>query len=265
MARYRMGKTGAVGPRRMPVVIPEPAPPDWITKTRARALAEDAGSLVPADQFERYRRWGLLGEPVDGRWPPATVERLLIVKRLPDSEPRLRPLPRRVLYLRRNILVFPIDPTYVRQAMMDTVPSLTRPVHKLAQVADALAAMGGRMAGRTVPRSGGHSRLRHPKDWIDLLMDTQPQQVGDADRFAPRIAAWYAWSSLLGTIDPSIPPEEQVLLVAILSLAHAKRRGEWMARTWEGDKGRFADTQAQPMTDPTELAWGEYSQLLRRE
>ena len=217
------------------------------------------------DQFERFRRWGLLGEAMDGRWPPATVERLLIIKRLPDREPRLRPLPRRVVYLRRNNLVFPIDPTCVRKAMIEVVPSITRPMHKLAQVDQALAGMAGRMAGGAVRRASPHPRPTHPTDWIDLLQETRPHQAGDADRFAPRVGAWYAWGSLLGTLDPPIPLEEQVLLVAILSLANDKHVGEWMARTWEGDQGRFADTQVQPMADPTELAWREYSQLLRRE
>lgn len=227
-----------------------------------RSLVEQRGTPVTHAQFVRFRKAGLLGETDHGRYPPITVDRLLVVRRLSEEEPRLRSLPRRVLYVRRNAVAFPIEPHDVREAMIAVVPAIQRPMHKLGRVDAALAELGLRLAGVSgTPRGRRRPQPSHPAEWIELLNETRSRPGDAADRFTAGVDGWYAWSGMLGPVD-SIPPEEQVLLIAILALARDREVGDWLARRSTEDGGRSGAT-AQATPDPTDALWGEFADLIK--
>lgn len=91
-----------------------------------RQRAEEQGTPVSGKQFAAYQARGLLPQRPAGGWIDADVERLIQIRRL---ETQARPLNRRVILLQNA--QWPIPGDSLRQAMIDTIPSIKSP-HKKA-------------------------------------------------------------------------------------------------------------------------------------
>ncbi len=184
--------------------------PDSCSEWGLREGAAARGSPVSHAQFKSYVGWGLIAAPDEfGRWPADAIDGLVDVRRL---EPTLRPLARRVLYLRSDYLRFPVPAEYVRRAMLSLLPKITAPVRKMKRVRAAEIALAARM-------SGGVARARHgvpdKSDWRRLLSDA------DGAIFESWLGAVYHLASVLaafGIAPSAVPLEEHVTLAMLLRL-----------------------------------------------
>lgn len=133
-----------------------------------RRRAEERGIPVGGSQFKAFVRWGLLPERPGGGWAETDVERLV---RIRQAEVQARPLPRRVILLRD--LRWPTPTEQLRQAMIDTIPSIAGPFKKLRNVYRAIRVLHGEIppgeaAGLPVPpdwRPPGRTRWQEVLRW----------------------------------------------------------------------------------------------------
>jgi hypothetical protein len=120
-----------------------------ISKT---ALREAAG--LSAKQFRDIQAWGLIPERPDGGWVEADVERLRQVRDLGAS---VRSYHRRAIRLQDAR--WPIPGDKLRQAMIDTLPSIEAPKKKMRALYRALQVRYGHVS------SANADRLRVPATW----------------------------------------------------------------------------------------------------
>jgi hypothetical protein len=179
-----------------------------------RQAAENQGVPVSHQQFQSYRRWGLIPEPSEdrGRWPQSVVERLIKIRCLHDE---VRPLPRRVLRLRSEPEFADIPAEHLRDAMLAVLPTITAPVRKLRWIDDAVHALPG-FGGRRHARAGRPRRT----EWETLL------RTADLDVLVNRMAGHVHLLASLneygkGTAHDlrDIPLEEQIVLLTIRDVA----------------------------------------------
>lgn len=119
---------------------------------RRRAGQQDVP--VSGKQFASYVSWGLLPERDGGGWAEPDIGRLVRIRKLGES---VRPLHRRVILLRD--LDFPTPPDRLRQAMVDTVPSIAAALKKMRALYRAIQVLHG----ETTPADA--ARLSVPHDW----------------------------------------------------------------------------------------------------
>lgn len=185
------------------------------TSSRLRRAAEDAGYSTTDEQFGRFARRHLLPPPDrDGYWEPWVAEALIEVRKL--SVKRMT-LPRRVVCLRSNAILFPIRGEHVQEAMLDVLPTIEAAVRKLKRVVAAT-----KMDVRTLDQG----RLPYREEWRGLLRSREFRPFEDW------LTTWYlmvgtlvpAWS--LPDPDPlaDIPVEERVILYGVLDMS--RRRAE---------------------------------------
>lgn len=122
-----------------------------------RQEAERRGVPVSGKQFGHVVRWGLLPERAPGRWQRGDVERLIEVVSLGKE---VRQLHRRVILLRN--LNWPTPPDLLRQAMIDTIPSIAAPQRKTLALYHAIQLRYGLMTEAQV------ARLPIPPSWRPL-------------------------------------------------------------------------------------------------
>ncbi len=101
----------------------------WFSAWKLRAEAEDRDVPVSHKQFEGYRKWGLIPDPEDGGWLPATVDRLIRIRKLKDQT---RPLWRRAILLHAQY--YPVAPRALREAMLRTLPTIKAPKRKMRRI-----------------------------------------------------------------------------------------------------------------------------------
>ena len=119
-----------------------------------RQRAGQRGAPVSGKQFASYQDWGLIPERLEGGWIATDVERLIRIREL---ETEARSLNRRVILLRD--LRWPTPPAKLRQAMIETIPSITSPKVKMRRLYRALRIRHGEV---TIARA---ARLTLPADW----------------------------------------------------------------------------------------------------
>ncbi len=119
-----------------------------------RQRAERLGKPVSGKQFGAYQEWGLIPEQPDGGWIDADVERLVRIRAL---EAQARSLNRRVILLRD--LRWPTPPEKLRQAMIETIPSIRSPKKKTTALYRALRIRHGDVS---IAKA---ARLRLPAEW----------------------------------------------------------------------------------------------------
>lgn len=98
-----------------------------------RAARPRIGRQVGHAQFVGYRRWGLIPDAVDGRYPEQVIERLIRTQaeiRTPYG--KTRSMPRRVIRLWTDVQTFSVEPPAVRRAMKKLLGprSIDRPSQK---------------------------------------------------------------------------------------------------------------------------------------
>lgn len=178
------------------------------------------GYFVSDDQLDSFEAWGLITRAPDGRWPPPTVG---LVAKVLEAATDARLLARRVLRLRADFAIFPIAGAHVRQAMLEAVPTVKRPVRNLNRVARALEVLGQRYAGAPARRRR-KQRLIRPRhaEWRTVLERVSPLE------FDARATGWYALAQSVlpdlvrgtsNSID-DIPIEDRVVALAVLDVAN---------------------------------------------
>lgn len=177
-----------------------------------KRLAEDGGGVSDRGIAE-WVQWGLLREPVGGRWSDDDLARAREVQGLASET---RPLPRRALRLYGE--GYPMPPNKLRDAMKAVASTVTAPARKIRRVEDAIR-LRYETVGPTAPRRRTDRRAwRHPKDrWIATL-----DRFNDAD--FERLAQ-YAYSEAIALhLSPAVQsagilsdvPFEEVWLVLTL-------------------------------------------------
>jgi len=197
-------------------LIPGPDLPESVTSYRAKMLAAENDETVTTEQFDAFRRVGLTMSPrQDGRFDGRVVNQLIAIKR---AGRQVRPLARRVVFLRAYYLLFPVSADKLQQALSDMTPMIEGAARKLARMS-----RWGRSPGTQRFR---HAPLPRVKEWEALLRGASPELI---DAWAP---GWYAmardaipayYAPRVSPLD-DIPLEEQVLLLAIVDLN--RRRAE---------------------------------------
>lgn len=191
-------------------LIPGPDLPARVTAYRARMLAAEYGEAVTSKQLRAFQRAGLtVPGGSDGTYEGVLVNQLIALKRTGRV---VRPLPRRVVFLRGYYPLFPVSPDRLQQALVEMAPTVHGAARKLARLSRS-------------GRSRGEASLRQPslppaKVWDGLLQGASPELV---EAWA---TGWYAmardvipayYAPRTSPLD-DIPLEEQVLLLAILDL-----------------------------------------------
>jgi hypothetical protein len=180
----------------------EPRTENWL-----REGAEARGLPTTHAQFARLRDAGLLPPPdADGRYPEWALHSLVRARQAAAST---RSVPRRVVALRADAILFPVPPEQLRRAMVEVVPTMRSPMRTLRTVA---AATG---------QARGATRSRPPAaEWEAILNGPDP------GLFAARAPGWYAMATMVlparSWPEPGplwgIALEEQVLCLAVLDL-----------------------------------------------
>lgn len=106
-----------------------------------RQRAEKRGIPVSGKQFASYQAWGLIPEQAEGGWRDADVERLIRIREL---EAHAWSLHRRVILLQDPR--WPIPGDKLRQAMIDTIPSIEAPKKKMRALYRALQVRYGHIS-----------------------------------------------------------------------------------------------------------------------
>lgn len=192
-------------------LIPASGLPESIRPYRARMLAAENDEMVTTAQLRAFRRVGLIVPPgEDGTFDGRVVNQLIAIKR---AGREVRPLARRVVFLRGYHLLFPVSADKLQQALIDMAPTVEGAARKLAR----MSRWG---------RSSGSGYLRQPppprvKEWEGLLRGALPELVeawatGWYAMARDAIPAYYA--PRVSPLD-DIPLEEQVLVLAILDLS----------------------------------------------
>lgn len=196
--------------------------PGRVSEFRARELAAELGhEPVTHAQFAAFSRVGLIGpRGEDGRYSERIVPQLIAIKR---AGRLVRPLARRVVFLRADDRLFPVASDKLLAALADLAPTIDQPARKL-----------GRMARWGQPAGAGQPAGQPPavKEWPGLFSAADPARV---DAWA---TGWYATARVIAVYyDPSpgplddIPLEEQVLLLGVLDLARRAERPRQAAGT----------------------------------
>jgi hypothetical protein len=152
-----------------------------------RQRAADEGYPVSGKQFADYVVWGLLPQQPEGGWVAADVDRLIQIRKLGET---VRQMHRRVIQLRD--LRWPTPPDKLRQAMIDTIPSIAAPARKMRSVYRAFRIL----FGDATPDNAG--QIRVPADW--------------------RLPERFAWQELFRW---STETEFELLAGSVYSQAHA--------------------------------------------
>lgn len=119
-----------------------------------RQRAEGRGTPVSGKQFRSYQEWGLIPERPGGGWIDADVERLVRIRQLRAQALSMH---RRVILLRD--LRWPTPPAKLRQAMIETIPSIKSPKKKTTALYRAVRIRHGEVSiAKAV-------RIRLPPDW----------------------------------------------------------------------------------------------------
>jgi hypothetical protein len=132
-----------------------------------RQRAEQRGWPVSGKQLATYQEWGLMPERLGGGWVDADVERLVRIREL---DGQARSMNRRVILLRD--VRWPTPSAKLRQAMLETIPSLTAPKAKMLAVYRALRVRHGEV---TVAKA---ARMAIPTDWRLPDIDSWRQCFG---------------------------------------------------------------------------------------
>lgn len=187
-----------------------------------RQEAEQRGWPVSHGQFTDYRRWGLIPEPVEGRWPTETVDRLVRIRELGET---VRSLARRVILLRSEFFASaaPLPADKVRDAFAATIPTIQAPKRKMKRLEEGIAYWGASQVWLSKsPRLAKGWRVPPVEDWAGILQAIDLSQPHVRTAFDQRVGAQYYFAMLLepylrGTrYDIStIPFEEQVALLII--------------------------------------------------
>lgn len=119
-----------------------------------RQRAERLGKPVSGKQFGAYQELGLIPEQPGGGWIDADVERLVRIRTL---EKNARSLNRRVILLRD--LRWPTPAAKLRQAMIETIPSIRSPKKKATALYRAVRIRHGELS---IAKA---ARLRLPAGW----------------------------------------------------------------------------------------------------
>ena len=219
-------------------------PPELLSERALRDRAADLGAPVSGEQFRNYRKWGLLPEPIEGRWPRDVAETLVCIR---QAEVDARPLERRVVLLWTGWRGHPpirAPFSKLREAMTALVsgPSIKAPVRKMKRIEVALSAW----VAREVTASGEDSLLGtwrssleetpfrppSPEEWRAIL-----DSPDLSDEHFAEVVAWRLYlASLLRGVSvgsphdlASIPIEELFVLLTIRELA--RERVEVTARS----------------------------------
>lgn len=197
---------------------------ETLSESKLRQRAGERGWPVTHKQFSSYREWGLLPEPDNGRWPVAVADLLIRIRELSDS---VRSLPRRVIVLRQDYTRFPIPADRLRQAMLDVVPTMTAPLHKMRRTHAACVSWGANTAGI----GSDHTALLQvweppkPEAWVVTLREA------DLDLFDMRVRAMYYVTAVLSAHAhgskhdlADILFEEQIILLTVRDLAWTRYR-----------------------------------------
>jgi hypothetical protein len=189
-----------------------------VTGSKLRQLAEDQGVPVSGKQLNDAIYAGLLPERVPGGWWEEDVERLVEVVTLGKS---LRPLHRRVIRLRN--FRWPTPPEKLRQAMIDTIPSITAPQRKSLALYRVTQLRYGLRTEAQV------KRLAIPADWRPLPVNQWQDRFRwpTADEFEAIAGPVYSDEHALrydpavsraGLLD-AIPMEELIVLIMTRQLS----------------------------------------------
>lgn len=155
-------------------------------------------------QLRRYVDWRLLADPDEsGRWDCSEVERLIAIK---AAEREARSMPRRVVLLRGDYLQFPVPDGTIRRALLEFIPSVTRPAHKLWRVAHVLGMPGSRPEW---PR---------PDEWAGLVRSIDRDRLASVLPMAYNLATNVlpARARARGETLTDTPFEELVLIAVVL-------------------------------------------------
>ena len=196
-----------------------------LSESKLRMIAESRGYPVNHKQFVAYRDVGLIpaADPVSKRWPPETVDQLVRIRELGRT---VRSLSRRVLLLRHGFGFQDLPAAAIRRAMIDVIPTIQQPMHKLQRVNVAILLMEG---GETAQNAA----TRPPTRLADLpAYDTWMGVLERAD--LELVANWLPgcyWHATVA-MDVSrrwdrslddIPYEEMVIMLMIHKLAWRER------------------------------------------
>ena len=192
-------------------LIPDSGLPQRVTAYGARMLADETGEAVTSAQLRAFHRVGLTVSPdQDGTFDGRLVNQLIALKR---AGHHVRPLARRVVFLRGYHLLFPVSAEKLQQALIEMAPTVEGAARKLARMRRS----GQSPAGSFLRRAA----LPRVKEWEALLRGATPELV---DAWA---VGWYAMArdAIPAYHAPAPSPlddialEEQVLLLAILDLS----------------------------------------------
>lgn len=206
-----------------------------------RQRAEDRGVPVSGKQFQIYREWGLLPEQPEGGWTEADVARLVRIRELGDE---VRQMHRRVIRLYDP--GWSIPPDKLRQAMVETIPSITASSRKLRAIYRAIRVS----YGDATPEEA--QRLMLPPEW--RLPDRQTWQRlfewPTAQEFALLAESVSSQAHALQThpavrsarVLNQVPEEEVVILLMTRQLMLGTRLRQFPATT-DAPRGDDIDTE----------------------
>ncbi|MFN8675487.1 MAG: hypothetical protein U0Z70_03825 [Thermomicrobiales bacterium] len=169
------------------------------------------------EQIEQWTYWGLLRTPADGTWTEEDIKRTSQILALKG---KVRSLPRRavVLFDAR----YPTDPGKLRRAMIAVLPAISRTMHKMWQIDEALRT---RREGVNAPLS---PKQRRSARWRVPVQDFKKLLSGFTDEEFARIAGVAytdAWSLrkhpavIKERTLEDIPFEELVILLTVRQMA----------------------------------------------
>jgi hypothetical protein len=231
------------------------------------------GYPVNHDQFQRFRKWGLIPEPDgDGRWPAEVLDRLIEIRSHP-----LRQLPRRVLALRENYLHFPVPPDKIRQAAAATVPGIDAPVRKFKRIDAAINwwaqwqntqnqwnQLGPMQPAIKAPQARQPNAWPPaPTEWIDILSAEWVKQGNPGQK------PWEQWADIPYRQDALIRSMREVLgqdsrganiISPYFSIPFEERIVLLMVRWAAMHKQFFEQRQAQPPAQPEHSQQPQYAE-----